>query len=319
MLLISCLTGSVCGSNGDLDPYFYDCVKDCYRKRDELESTFIRRFLSWDDMSECQYKCMRKISDNRAQLGRTTFKYFGHWPYYRIYGLQEPASCVFSFLNAVPHIYNLVANRHLFTSEKYYMSGWLVAYGVIAIVAWLCSTAFHARKIGITIDMDYISALVFLAFGLWISVRRTLAGILNSRPLLVSAFFVVWLSLLCFQVGHMLLGNVHFGDHMKVSIAIAAVQCTIWVVWCLFRPNPHWKVCLAIQVWFAIASMLEVFDFPPMFSHFDAHSLWHAATVPLGMLWYYYWILDAAHYHNLVAMNDCKGEVRTVAADKKSS
>ena len=42
--------------------------------------------------------------------------------------------------------------------------------------------------------------------------------------------------------------------------------------------------------------MLEIFDFPPLLHHFDAHSLWHAATIPLGMLWYEYWKADARYF-----------------------
>ena len=29
--------------------------------------------------------------------------------------------------------------------------------------------------------------------------------------------------------------------------------------------------------------LLEIFDFPALYGHFDAHSLWHLATIPLGI------------------------------------
>ena len=44
--------------------------------------------------------------------------------------------------------------------------------------------------------------------------------------------------------------------------------------------------------WFTVltvcVTLLEVADFPPIFWIFDAHSLWHASTVPLVQLLYKY-------------------------------
>jgi hypothetical protein len=37
---------------------------------------------------------------------------------------------------------------------------------------------------------------------------------------------------------------------------------------------------------------MEIFDFSPIFYHFDAHSLWHFSTVPLGFLWYRFWQIE---------------------------
>jgi hypothetical protein len=47
-------------------------------------------------------------------------------------------------------------------------------------------------------------------------------------------------------------------------------------------------------VWFSLAALLELFDFPALGGHFDAHSLWHLATVPLGFVWAVFWRLDTA-------------------------
>ncbi|KAL0791927.1 hypothetical protein Bca101_008173 [Brassica carinata] len=34
-----------------------------------------------------------------------------------------------------------------------------------------------------------------------------------------------------------------------------------------------------------LAMLLEIYDFPPYGGYFDAHSIWHFATVPLTILW----------------------------------
>jgi hypothetical protein len=43
-----------------------------------------------------------------------------------------------------------------------------------------------------------------------------------------------------------------------------------------------------------LAALMEIFDFPPFFGLFDAHSLWHACTVPLGFFWYQFLRVDAS-------------------------
>lgn len=43
-----------------------------------------------------------------------------------------------------------------------------------------------------------------------------------------------------------------------------------------------------------LATTLELFDFPPWGRMIDAHALWHAATAPLGYLWYDFLIQDSS-------------------------
>jgi len=284
-------------STGDRDPEYILCVRDCYydSEKSYQEYSAWMRALYWDHLSECRYQCMRRISDAREVQGQSTLKYFGHWPYHRILGIQEPASAVFSFANALPHIYNLTSRRHRFNNPDYYMGGWVLLYGSVAVVAWFCSTVFHARKIGIAIDLDYMSALLFILTGLWVALRRTLHTVFRHSRLLTTITFGTLLMLGLSRVARMAEGSISFDQHMEVSIAVAAAQAVVWTLWALFVRPPHWKLCLLLQVWFGIASMLELFDFPPVMRHFDAHSLWHAATVPLGFLWYEFWATDCKY------------------------
>jgi hypothetical protein len=57
----------------------------------------------------------------------------------------------------------------------------------------------------------------------------------------------------------------------------------ISMIW-WYRNNkkiPH----IHLMGWFTVSTVLvtflEIADFPPIFWIFDAHSLWHAATIPL--------------------------------------
>ncbi|CAN6856733.1 unnamed protein product [Brassica oleracea] len=44
-----------------------------------------------------------------------------------------------------------------------------------------------------------------------------------------------------------------------------------------------------------LAMLLEIYDFPPYEGYFDAHSIWHLATVPLTILWWSF-IRDDAEF-----------------------
>lgn len=92
----------------------------------------------------------------------------------------------------------------------------------------------------------------------------------------------------------MIYGQVAFHRHMRVCITLATMQTTLWIIWVLFiSRQKHRYLCLVCQIWFILAAALEVWDFPPYERIFDAHCLWHAATMPLGYVWYLFWALDA--------------------------
>lgn len=44
-----------------------------------------------------------------------------------------------------------------------------------------------------------------------------------------------------------------------------------------------------------LAALFEVLDFPPLLGLVDAHSMWHALTVPLTPLWYRFMCEDHQH------------------------
>lgn len=283
-------------SAGDMDRNYYYCVKLCYNNRDSLSMTWDRQIFLWNDLDECKYQCMRNISVQRLQNNLPTLKYYGHWPYERIYGVQEPAAAVFSLLNILPHLYYLSSSiRGKFLHPKYYMSNYIVINGFLASIAWMCSTVFHARKIDVTINLDYMSALIFLYHGFWLSLRRALHDLVFKKYPTLSSLMFGLLSLFCgHRLYQMYLGSISFDSHMELCIILAVFQCILWCLWCLFSKTSarHRWFCLFLQLWFGLASLLELFDFPPMASHFDAHSLWHAATIPLGIMWYWFWEQD---------------------------
>jgi hypothetical protein len=83
--------------------------------------------------------------------------------------------------------------------------------------------------------------------------------------------------------------------NMKVCLAMGGLQLGTWAIWGIISRHPSLLKLLAAVLGVAGATGLEVFDFPPYFGIFDAHSLWHAATVPLVLLWWS-WVKDDARY-----------------------
>ena len=50
---------------------------------------------------------------------------------------------------------------------------------------------------------------------------------------------------------------------------------------------------VSVVLLLSMATGLEVLDFSPIFRVFDAHSLWHAATIPITFVYYDFLIADA--------------------------
>lgn len=67
-----------------------------------------------------------------------------------------------------------------------------------------------------------------------------------------------------------------------------------WIGWCIYsqkRQGYVWKAFTSI-ILVGLCLSLEVLDFPPLAWVLDAHSLWHAGTAPLTLLWYRYVLLS---------------------------
>lgn len=243
---------------------------------------------------------MRAHNEERISQNLKLYKYYGHWCFERYLGLEEPGSVLFSVLNILPPM--LYVSNFLFRSRSDVIYDYgVVLYSLVGINAWVASTLFHSHKTPTFIMYDYVSALLFVACGLLLALRRLLGSVTNMYVLRL--VFFVGCGLVGWRVNQMMMGKVSFSSHMTLCIGIVVVTTIIWVLWCLHgawlvRNNKRkintqlrWKMFIC-QLFFIAATSLELFDFPAFFGLFDAHALWHAATVPIGFYWFHVWIED---------------------------
>ncbi|KAF3669433.1 hypothetical protein FXO38_07595 [Capsicum annuum] len=76
------------------------------------------------------------------------------------------------------------------------------------------------------------------------------------------------------------------GLNMKVCLAMGMLQLILWAVWAGVTCHPsRWKLWVVV-IGGGLASLLEIYDFPPYMGFVDAHALWHGTTIPSTHLWW---------------------------------
>ena len=191
--------------------------------------------------------------------------------------------------------------------KTYFLHDWAYFYPWVATLAWFSSAIYHSKRTKETELLDLSTALILLWYGLAITSRR-LAGP-HAKSLYVSVLFSLSCSALVWRLSAMTAGQVPFQMHMVTAISIVIASVSLWILWIFtsrdqFDPRseshrflvmhlfnyagswPNKQRMAFFQVGFIAASMLELFDFPPILGFCDAHSLWHACTIPLGFVWY---------------------------------
>lgn len=307
-------------SFGDQDINFAFCVRNCYHEcrinpkyEHILSKSSIRgiSLVTWDSFDLCNHHCMLLVTKSRIENNLPAFKYFGHWPFIRWFGLEEPASVLFSVLNLFPHLIKFLTSIYYLLTGKYktnnhFMSIWIDIYAIVSINAWIASAIYHSKKTIWSINYDLISALLLVLIGMALSIHRVLISfncnikVIYFVNISIFAFFLIRVYFMLFSYE-----GVSFDLHMKTCISVVVGTTLLWLIWIFsdfYYQNPilrdyNKRICLIVQIWFILAAMLEIFDFPPIYLTFDAHSLWHASTILLGFLWYYFWESD--HLQNI--------------------
>eukprot|EP01040_Poterioochromonas_malhamensis_P007602 gene7602-8208_t len=318
LLLISIFRRSN-GSYGDYESTYQRCFQVCLYECDvdprHLEDTRYpplntTSIISWLCDDRCHYNCMDMVTSQRLLEKGAIFKYYGHWPFIRWFGFEEPASALFSALNSLSHLnwlYRVIfKSNNNKSSSNMYMRPWLVLYASISVNAWIASTYFHTKKHDFSIFYDYSSALLVLVSGLLLIIRRIGGKTMPywSQALIAGGLFTYTF----YRIGVMFYKpqRISFQQHLHFCIGIAVITTILWIIWILYQYIAvtgysfvtSLKYAIIVQIWFVIASMFEIFDFPPIYRTIDAHACWHALTIPLGFVFYRFWLLDFEYEEN---------------------
>jgi hypothetical protein len=225
-------------------------------------------------------------------------KYFGKWPFRRLWGMQEPASVAFSVANLAAAAASLVAlarrrRASRAAAPNAFASLWATHFA-LAANAWLWSAAFHTRDTRLTERLDYFSAGASVAFNLFLTLARVL-GVEGAAPRVALAAPIV--AAYAAHVRRMLTVLFDYGLHVGLCVGAGAATTALWLGWALLtnegRAHPARRTLFAFTAAVNAAMLLEVLDFPPLGAALDAHALWHAATAPLAALWFAFTAADA--------------------------
>ncbi|WZZ81707.1 hypothetical protein YC2023_102279 [Brassica napus] len=121
--------------------------------------------------------------------------------------------------------------------------------------------------IDITKRLDFSSAIAVLGFSFIVSILRTFDVRVEAARVMVSA------PVLALVTTHIL------------------------------HPS-NWKLWVVV-IASGLAMLLKIYDFPLYGGYFDAHSIWHLATVPLTILWWSF-IRDGAEFRTSILLKKSK-------------
>ncbi|KAK9768113.1 hypothetical protein K7432_001515 [Basidiobolus ranarum] len=291
ILLISFITYTY-GSYGDRQPVFNNCVENCEQNVCAKNPTLplSLRITLWSCLDDCKYNCMRQITDMAVETGEPIVQYYGKWPFLRLFGMQEPASVLFSILNGWGHWYHLkiIQTR---VPNGYFLKPFYYGYALIGMNAWLWSSVFHSRDTSLTEKLDYFSAALTILYGLFVAILRATHIVDRKKQAFVGVLHIIPFLL---HISYLSFYKFDYGYNMKASIGIGMLHNVAWGIIAL-RSSGHpyrWRP-IASALLLTSAMSLELFDFPPILEMVDAHALWHAATVPILVYWYTFLMEDA--------------------------
>lgn len=254
------------------------------------------RILFWTCPSNCDYVCQHIITDQRVSrdppMLNPIIQYHGKWPFYRIVGIQEPCSVIFSLFNFLAHrdglsrIYNRIPPDY--SLRKYY-----VVFSYIGLTSWLFSMIFHTRDFNLTEKLDYYAAGASVLYGLYYTPIR-IFRLDQKTPSIKQTLLRLW-SITCVllyvaHVTYLTLWSWDYTYNMAANVAAGILQNILWSWFSVKRYQKLKKPWAAwpglIVAWIVMAMSMEMLDFPPIKGMVDAHSLWHLGTVGPTIWWY---------------------------------
>ena len=242
----------------------------------------------WGCLDHCRYECMHRVELDRGLSYPR--KYFGKWPFRRVYFCQEVLSSVYSLLNGLPYIiFSLTGTFRHHTPPVY---RW---FTLIVSVMWIASAVFHCRDNAVTMYMDYFSAFAGVVANCGAGLHEAvLSESGRAKQIGMGILFFLWV----FHSLYLSLIKFDFDWNMTLAIVVAAIGGLFWIIYYIKhrRSKAHaWIPVVATWGLFPLLLVFELNDFAPGSSGLaDAHSYWHLSTVPFSVMWVVFMQLESA-------------------------
>uniref|UniRef100_A0A3P8T0P6 Post-GPI attachment to proteins factor 3 n=1 Tax=Amphiprion percula TaxID=161767 RepID=A0A3P8T0P6_AMPPE len=306
LLLMSATT--VQSSQGDKEPVYRDCVKQCVRTN--CTGARLRGFQSaqpqymaltgWTCRDDCRYQCMWTTVGLYQAEGYSVPQFHGKWPFARFLCFEEPASALASLLNGLACLLMLLRYRSTVPRQSP-MYHTINAFSLVSLNAWLWSTVFHTRDTYLTEKMDYFCATAVILYSIYLCCVRTLG---LRRPGVSSMVGVLLILAFTSHVSYLTFVSFDYGYNMAANATIGMVNLLWWLCWCWQnrRTLPYWWKCGLVVLLLHGLALLELLDFPPLLWVLDAHAVWHLSTIPVHFLFYSFLIDDSLYLLNTEKM-----------------
>mmetsp|Transcript_13774 Transcript_13774/g.29673 ORF Transcript_13774/g.29673 Transcript_13774/m.29673 type:complete len:394 (+) Transcript_13774:155-1336(+) len=291
----------------------------------------------WSCSDDCKYHCMHQQEAGRLQqaqqgqaqakqadIGYTVWKYYGKWPFIRVFGAQEIASVLFSLGNLAAHLHCLYrflsylrdtrisqSTNHMGPPSSVvraqhgqarhgpgpYDSGAAVRHKDLTYPytwIWLTYAALHSNAwlcsaVFHTRDTHTTERFDYCAADAVVafSLAAIAVRILQPRSRVAAAAACAAVAAgLVLHMRYMLTVKFDYGWNMKLCLCTGVVQAVAWAAWCHAVRHPYRQRMYTCLLLVHAAMLLEVLDFPPFGGYLDAHALWHATTIPLVYMFY---------------------------------
>lgn len=261
LLLLLALTHNARASVGDRSIAYRTCVQSCLADNTGgCKLPLHLRWSRWTCEDDCSYKCMHSIvdivqDDSLTQSAKAAalpglptdrvVQFHGKWPFYRLFGIQEPLSVLFSLGNLYMHLrYGL---RFLARLPKDALPRpLLTAYNLVPLAGinlWVWSSVFHTRDKPWTEKLDYFSAALSMMCNLYLATIRLVPGMIPSdntsnastsrRYRLFSAFTLSTI-FIC-HVSYLTFWRFDYGYNMAFNVGIGLAHNCMWAAWSAYH------------------------------------------------------------------------------------
>ncbi|KAF2353719.1 Per1-like, partial [Trinorchestia longiramus] len=173
---------------------------------------------------ECRYHCMWVTTQIFLDDDRGIPQFNGKWPFIRLWGLEEPASVLFSVLNLLGHCCGLWC-LHYYLPSYAPMFGIWRTYALVSVNAWLWSAVFHSRDLVFTERLDYFSALSMVLYSLYALCLRAVGP---GRDHVKHSVGGACVAMFAYHIWYLTHKRFDYGYNMKVNVTIG--ECEAWLL-----------------------------------------------------------------------------------------